>query len=860
MELTEYVLNRLFPTYMPEDPGSVDEGLFNLVALTMHVDGKVTVAEVGRALAVLKQLHTYKGYDDGELGEKLGVMLQHVQERGLEATARLACEQVSDPKAREVAFKLVAFMNGADGRVVPIESALEDWVAGLFGIDAERQRALLAELDAEIEAGKQVVEASAAQAAEPLTALNCALLDNRGLPRFDEVDPAQIEPAVAQLIAEVRVSLAELEQSAGPTWEGFVEPLERLHSRLEFTWGLVHHLLSVMNSPALREAYQRVQPSLVELSIQLGQSEALFEVARALRDEMGSTLDEGQLRVVTALVRDMERAGIGLKGAERARFNAIQMELAELGTRFSNNLLDATRAWSLELTERAQIEGLPESLLQQAAQAARDAGDAAATVEEGPWRITLDGPSMLPFLKYSPHRALREQVYMAYMTRASSGEVDNTPLLTRILELRQEQSRLLGFEHFAAQSLSAKMAGSVEAVDALLEQLRGVSLEAARADHAELEAFAAESGAAEAGELKQWDIAHWSEKLREARYGFNEEALRPYFVFEQVLEGLFELIEGLFGVKIKAADGMTAVWHKDVRYFHVEEDGQLIATFFLDPYSRPGQKRGGAWHGDACGRSKVMAPAGEHVRLPTSYLVCNQTPPVGGKPSLMSFGEVSTLFHEFGHGLQHMLTRVDYGMVAGISGIEWDAVELPSQFMENWLTQPAVLKRLGRHVETGEPLPDALIGQLLASQTFRAGSDMLRQVYLASLDLTLHARFEPGTDPFAVQAEIAKRTSVLAPLPADRFLCGFSHIFAGGYAAGYFSYKWAEVLSADAFGAFEDAGLDDEAARVATGRRFRETVLALGGSKHPMEVFRAFRGREPSTEALLRHSGLLKAA
>jgi oligopeptidase A len=855
MELTEYVLNRIFPTYQPHDAGSVDEGLLNLVCLTMHVDGKITVSEVSQALAVLKQLHTYKNYDDGELGDKLSVMLKHVEERGLEATARLACEQITDEAAREVAFKLVAFMNGADGRIVPIESALEDWVGKLFGFDEARQTRLLEELKFEVSAGEQAI---AEAAAEPLTKLNCAWLDNRGLPRFDEADPTQIRPAVTQLLGELSQEFAELERSATPTWEGVIEPLERLQGRLEYTWGMIHHLLNVMNSPALRDAYQEVQPALVGFSIRLGQSEALFDVARALRDEMGSTLDDGQRRVVEALVRDMERSGIGLRDAERARFNAIQMELAELGTQFSNHLIDATREWSLELTEPAQVEGLPPSLLGQAAQAAAAAGAEGASAEAGPWRITLDGPSMLPFLKYSPHRALREQVYMAYMTRASSGESDNTPLLTRILELRQEQARLLGYPHYAAQSLSAKMAGSVEAVESLMEELREVSLDAARADHDELQAFAASKGFE--GELVQWDIAYWSEKLREERYGFNEEALRPYFVFEQVLAGMFELVEELFGITVKPADGMTVTWQKDVRYFHVEEAGELVATFFLDPYARPGQKRGGAWHSDACGRSAVLAPPGEPVRLPTSYLICNQTPPVGEQPSLMSFNEVHTLFHEFGHGLQHMLTRVNYGMVAGISGIEWDAVELPSQFMENWLTLPSVLKRLGRHVDTGEALPDALIAQLLAAKNFRAGSDMLRQINLATTDLKLHATFEAGVDPFDIQREVAAHTSIMKPVEGDRFLCGFSHIFAGGYSAGYFSYKWAEVLSADAFGAFEEAGLEDSAARAATGRRFRETVLALGGSQHPMTVFSAFRGRAPSTEALLRHNGLLRAA
>ena len=378
-------------------------------------------------------------------------------------------------------------------------------------------------------------------------------------------------------------------------------------------------------------------------------------------------------------------------------------------------------------------------------------------------------------------------------------------------------------------------------------------------DLEDLRAFARERGAAEADDLALWDVAYWAERLREQRYAYSEEELRPYFPMPRVLEGLFGLAERLFGVRIHAADGEAPVWHEDVRFFRVSDaSGAPLAAFYLDAYSRPAEKRGGAWMDECVGRSRALAPEGEAVRLPVAYLVCNQTPPVGDAPSLMSFDEVLTLFHEFGHGLQHMLTQVDYGLVAGIRNIEWDAVEVPSQFMENWCYQRETLRGISRHVETGEALPDALFEKITAARTYRAGSGMLRQLYFAMTDLALHSDYVPGPgrSAFEVQRRVAERTTVLPPLPEDRFLCAFSHIFAGGYAAGYYSYKWAEVLSADAFGAFEEAGLDDARALHETGRRFRETILAQGGSRPPMEVFVDFRGREPRTGALLRHSGL----
>lgn len=683
------------------------------------------------------------------------------------------------------------------------------------------------------------------------------LLDTSGPPRFAEILPEHVVPGMRALLAELGQALDALEASAEPTWDGVIEPLERIGDRLARVWGTVGHLLAVRNSPALREAHEAVQPEVVAFSLRLGQSRPVYRALEALRASgEWPHLDAARRRIVESLLRDARLSGVGLEGAARERFNAIQAELAELGTRFMNNVIDATKAFALDLRSPEEVEGLPRSFLELAAQNAREAGMAEATAEAGPWRITLDLPSYVPFMQHARRRHLRERLYRAYIARAASGEHDNTPLLLRILRLRREQARLLGFSTYAELSLASKMAPSVEAVERLLEELRGAAWPAAERDLADLRALAREAGAPEAETgLALWDIPFWAERLRERRYAYSEEDLRPYFPLPRVLDGLFALAHRLFGVIIRPADGQAPVWHPDVRFFRIyDETGDEIAAFYLDPYSRPAEKRGGAWMDECIGRA--------HGRRPIAYLVCNQTPPVGGKPSCMTFDEVSTLFHEFGHGLQHMLTTVEHGFASGIRNIEWDAVELPSQFMENWCYHRETLRGLSAHVDTGEPLPDALFERIRAARTFRAGSDMLRQIYFALLDLELHHGFDPeGTEtPWDVQRRVARRTTLLQPLPEDRFLCSFTHLFAGGYAAGYYSYKWAEVLSADAFAAFEEAGLDDPQAIAETGRRYRHTILALGGSRPPMEVFTAFRGRPPSTEALLRHAGLLPAA
>jgi oligopeptidase A len=690
------------------------------------------------------------------------------------------------------------------------------------------------------------------------------LLIGKGLPPFDAITPEHVVPAMTHLLAELDNDLARLEAEVVPTWSGLVEPLDRLTERLSWSWGVVSHLMGVKNSSELREAYEAVQPKIVQFVNKLGQSKALYEAFKVLREsDTWASLDEAQQRIVEAALKDAELSGVGLAGEQRERFNAIQLELAELSTKFSNHVLDATKAFSMTLTSKDEVAGLPPSLLSLAAQAARAAGEEGATAEAGPWRITLDFPSFGPFMQHSQRRDLREQLYKAFISRASSGDYDNTSLVERILQLRQEKAVLLGFKSYAELSLARKMAPSVEAVEALLEELRSASFDAAVKDLERLKAFATTEGAPEGSDLKHWDVSFWAERQREAEFAFNAEELRPYFPLPQVLDGLFTFTKRVFGVNIRAADGQAPVWHEDVRYFQItDEAGVPVAYFYLDPYSRPAEKRGGAWMDECLGRAKVTEDSVTTTRLPVAYLVCNQTPPVDGKPSLMTFGEAETLFHEFGHGLQHMLTKVDYPGASGISNVEWDAVELPSQFMENWCYHQDTLLSMAKHYETGEPLPEHYYQKLLAARNYMSGSSMLRQLHFSRVDLELHHRYQPDGDesPADVRNRVAKTTTILPPLPEDAFLCSFGHIFAGGYAAGYYSYKWAEVLSADAFAAFEEAGLEDEQAIATTGKRFRDTILALGGGKHPMEVFKEFRGREPSTEPLLRHSGLVTAA
>ena len=693
------------------------------------------------------------------------------------------------------------------------------------------------------------------------------LLQGQGLPEFRAITADQVKQDIPVILKQVDEAFttyerrleAILNSETALDWSTVMGPLQEFGERLRWSWGVVSHLNGVCNSSELRAAHADQQPEVVRLGNRLGQSQVLHSALTRLQESPVVALTPTQSRILRSELLSMQHRGVGLCGDDKAKFNEASERLAALSTQFGNHVLDATQEWTLKLTSRDEVAGLPQRALEALASAAKEAGESAATADAGPWLLGLDMPRYLPFLTHASNRSVRETAYRAHVGRASSGEHDNRALIEEILSLRGQQAARLGYAHWADVSLASKMAKDVDAVEGLLEELRVAAFPAAERELDDLKAIARRHGEAEAEELAPWDLPYWSEKLRQERFDLDQEALRPWFPLPQVLDGLFGLCNRLFNVVIEAADGEAPIWHQDVRYFRVQrQDGTPLASFYLDPYSRPASKRGGAWMDECLGRR--TNPDGTHV-LPVAYLICNQTPPVEDTPSLMSFEEVETLFHEFGHGLQHMLTTVDEPEAAGISNVEWDAVELPSQFMENWCLDRATLMGMARHWQTNEPLPEDEFQKLRKSRTFNAGLATLRQVHFALSDLRLHSRWTPelGITPDALRRDVATTTTVMEPIPEDQFLCAFGHIFAGGYSAGYYSYKWAEVLSADAFAAFEDAGLDNEQKVQSTGALFRDTVLSLGGSRSPSEVFEAFRGRPASTEALIRHSGLASA-
>ncbi|MCP4499737.1 MAG: M3 family metallopeptidase [Deltaproteobacteria bacterium] len=684
---------------------------------------------------------------------------------------------------------------------------------------------------------------------------NNPLLDPADLPGFARIQAAHVVPAVEALVKKLAEDFLAFEGELGKsegTWASVMEKINDVTDPLGKAWGIASHLKGVQESEELRAAYEEVQPQVITEFMKIGQSKKLYDAMKALLD--GGGLDAAQVRILKKSILSAELSGVSLEGAEKERFNEVQQELSRLATSFSNHVLDATKSFFLHISDADDVNGMPATWLAGAAAAAK------AKEKEG-WGVTLDYPNYGPFLMHSKNRAQREQVYKAFVTRASSGELDNAPLLDDILRLRKEKGVLLGRANYVELSLEQKMAGSAEEIEALLSSLVVKGKPAAERDLADLKALADEgiAGAPKGDDVKHWDMSFLAERLREKRYSITDEEVRPYFPLERVLAGLFSLTKRLFNVDVKAADGEAEVWNDDVRFFKIfNDEGNHIASFFLDPFARPENKRGGAWMDECVVRHKKEGK----LHVPVAYLVCNQTPPTNDLPSLMSFGEVETLFHEFGHGLQHMLTTVDYSDAAGINGVEWDAVELPSQFMENWCYHRPTLLGMSGHFESGETLPVEMFDKLYAARTFRAGSMTVRQVHFARVDLALHKSYVPGEGEtaFDLDRSIAEDTLVVQPLDEDRFLCGFSHIFAGGYAAGYYSYKWAEVLSADAFSAFEPflEGAEQESADdvTKTGLRFRDTVLAKGGSEAPMDVFVEFRGRKPNTEALLRHNGL----
>ena len=673
------------------------------------------------------------------------------------------------------------------------------------------------------------------------------LLDASDLPRFAEIQPEHVGPAIATLLAEANAALERVTGDAVPAdYEAMSAVLDVATERLGRAWGTVGHLNGVADSPALRAAYNESLPAVTEFYTRLGADERLYAKYKAIAASPAARqLSPARQRALSNAMRDFVLSGAELQGADRQRYAQIQDRLAALGQTFSEHVLDATDGYTC-FVEESELAGVPDD-----ARAAARAG-AESEGREG-YRLTLHLPSYLPVMQYGQNRALRERLHRAYVTRASemgSPECDNSQVMSELLSLRQEEARLLGYNNYAEVSVVPKMAESPAQVIEFLRDLARRARPFADRDLQELRDFArTELGL---DDLQAWDVAFASEKLKEQRYAFSEQEVKPYFTETKVLEGLFGIIETLFEVSIRPDS--APVWHPSVRFFRIERAGALVGQFYLDPHARAG-KRPGAWMDDVRGRWR--RPDTHGVQTPVAHLVCNFAPPVNGRPALLTHDDVTTLFHEFGHGLHHMLTQVEDTGVAGISGVEWDAVELPSQFMENFCWEWEVLKHLTSHVDTGESLPRALFDKMLAAKNFQSGLQTLRQVEFSLFDMRIHA--EPGSESRvqAILDEVRREVAVIIPPAFNRFQHGFSHIFAGGYSAGYYSYKWAEVLSADAYAAFEEAveagggSLLDE-----TGKRFHREILSVGGSRPALESFKAFRGREPTIDALLRHNGM----
>jgi oligopeptidase A len=711
------------------------------------------------------------------------------------------------------------------------------------------------------------------------------LLDFSDLPRFASIRASHVMPAIESLLSEARSVIAQVQQpSTPPTWKGFIQPLEAANERLSRAWGTVGHLHAVLDSPELRAAYNAVQPAVVQYYTELGQNFALFEKYKTLRAAPAfGALSGAQRKSVENEIRDFRLSGAELSEDSKKRLGAIQEELARLGTRFSENVLDATNAFVLYLEDRSELSEIPEDVVAAARAAAEKEGRAG-------WKLTLQAPCYQAIIQYAGSRALREVMYQGFVTRASAeferalarksayerlvcssgdpaggragapadNDWDNSPLIDRMLQLRKESALLLGYRNYAELSLVPKMADSPQQVLEFLNDLAEKALPFARRDYAELQDFAHQELALP--ELQAWDVAWASEKLRSKRYTFSELELKQYFPQETVLEGMFRVVEKLYGLRIEP-DSAEA-WDPSVRFFRIlaAPDGQLLGRFYLDPHARE-TKRGGAWMDEAIARHRTAAG----VQSPVAYLVCNFSAPVGDSPALLTHDDVLTLFHEFGHGLHHLLSRVDYLGVSGIRGVEWDAIELPSQFMENFCWEWEVLRRItsytGDAQMRGMPLPRELYEKMIAARNFQSGMQTVRQLEFALFDMRLHFDFDPGgaSGPTELLDEVRRKVAVFFPPPYHRLANSFSHLFAGsGYAAGYYSYKWAEVLSADAYSVFEEhRSAENGVVDPATGSRFLEEVLSVGGSRPAMESFKAFRGREPRVDALLRHNGMI---
>lgn len=683
------------------------------------------------------------------------------------------------------------------------------------------------------------------------------LLSFTDLPPFSAIQPEHIKPAVEQAIATAQAAVERVVAARDVSWQSLITELEQDSDRLSKLWSPVSHLNSVANSPELRAAYESCLPLLSDFSTWLGQHEGLYQKYLQLHNSSEfASLSSAQQKVITNALRDFKLSGIGLPAEKKQRYGEIQSRLSDLSSAFSNNTLDATQAWFKHITNEAELAGLPED-------ARLAAAEEAQSRELTGWVFTLEFPSYIAVMTYADNQALRQELYSAYCTRASdqgptAGQFDNTAIIAETLALKHELAQLLDFANAAEESLATKMAESPQQVLDFLTDLARRAKPQAERDLLELKQFAKEQYGATA--LNAWDVTYYAEKLKEARYAVSDEQLRPYFPATKVVPGLFTVLHKLFGISVKVREGVD-VWHPDVQFYDIfAADGTLRGSFYLDLYARS-KKRGGAWMDDCRGR-RILANG--ELQSPVAYLTCNFNKPVAGKPALFTHDEVITLFHEFGHGLHHMLTQVDAAAVAGINGVAWDAVELPSQFLENWCWTPEALALISGHYETGEPLPEDLLQKVLAAKNFQSALFLIRQLEFALFDMRLHAEYQPeagvstelgaklGEKVQLLLDEVRAQVSVIVPPRFNRFQHSFSHIFAGGYAAGYYSYLWAEVLSADAFGRFEEEGVFNPA----TGQDFLHWILERGGSAEPMELFKGFRGREPSNEALLRHMGI----
>ena len=671
------------------------------------------------------------------------------------------------------------------------------------------------------------------------------------LPVFSEILPKDVKANVEQAINHCKKVIEDVLSSTSEyTWKNLVEPIDDVDDALGKLFSPVSHMNSVVSSDELREAYESCLPLLSEYGTFVGQHKPLYEAYQQLANsEHYTTLNTAQKKVIDNALRDFKLSGIALPAEQQKRYGEICTRLSELSSQFSNNVLDATQAFTVNITDEAQLSGLPES--------AKEAAKALAEEQNlSGWLFTLDFPSYLPVMTYCDNRELREKMHTAFVTRASdqgpnAGEYDNSDIMLEILNLRHELAQLLGFNNYAEKSIATKMASETSQVIQFLEDLAAKSKSQGQAELDELTEFA-KTKHPDAKALQAWDLAYYSEKLKQEKYAISDEELRPYFPENKIVAGLFKVVHQLFGLTITEQTGIDT-WHKDVKFYNVvDANNNLRGSFYLDLYARA-KKRGGAWMDDCIGRREL--PSGE-IQLPVAYLTCNFNKPVGDKPALFTHDEVVTLFHEFGHGIHHMLTQINASSVSGINGVPWDAVELPSQFLENWCYEPEALAFMSGHYETGEPLPKEMLDKMLAAKNFQSAMQMLRQLEFSLFDFKMHLNFDASKDNSNyiqnILNEVRAEYSVTKAPSFNRFQHGFGHIFGGGYAAGYYSYKWAEVLSADAFSRFEEEGIFNKD----VGNDFLTNILEKGGSEEPSELFKAFRGREPSIDALLRHSGI----